>query len=166
MTSHFGIAHQPQPTATSCGPTVVAMLVSRPVSEVLRHLPKARNQSRRHVRNFRTTPREVHRLLQAYGLGLDMRQYGTLSGYGVAILRVHAPRPSGGHATGWHWVLCVQSQIFDPAMRSGPVPFTPWYRAHAAHKVFYYEVTGLAAFHEAGHGSQNEADPSREVVQG
>lgn len=107
------ITHLKQPTATSCGPTCVAMLLHRPVNEVLAALPSVRTVARQRIKNHRTNVGELDRLLRRGG-----RVLGTIERIGPAgfrhtfgdfLLRIH-----NRNGRNWHWVVMSHGLIYDP----------------------------------------------------
>lgn len=124
------ITVQTQPTHTSCGPTVVAMIVGVPVETVLAALPAVRKRSKRsHGTNYG----ELLRLLAPYGYRLGRRLHDLLPETGMAILRVAKPR-SGN----WHWLLLADGVVYDSA-EGATIPLDSFSRDH----VSWYEVVKM-----------------------
>lgn len=107
--------HVQQPTQTSCGPAAVAMLVGRPVAEVLEVAKAARlSRSRRRRRDDRMNIGEAERTLAFYGFVLFRRQRGLPNCPNALIREDHET------GSGWHWFACVDGEWLDPA-RPGAV---------------------------------------------
>lgn len=115
LARHLDLPHsvttvlQRQPTRTSCGPTVVAMLAGVPVANVLARQPAARvTVRRRRDPSNRTNVGEMRRLLDGYGLALGARvRYWRGR---RAVLRLDHVL-----AQGWHWAALDGAYVFDPS---------------------------------------------------
>jgi hypothetical protein len=101
---------QRQPSKTSCGPAVVAMLAGVPVSVVLGRLAQARQGKRQGKRTHSTNVAELMRLLGAWGFVLGRRLRGSVPERGRFVLRIQTPGRRG-----WHWAALVDGEVFDPA---------------------------------------------------
>lgn len=112
---------QRQPSPTSCGPTTVAMIVGRPVAEILPWQQVARRTpARRRMRSHRTNVGELRRLLDSFGYQLGAR---CATPSHLAVVRVD--RPVG---RGWHWAAQEGATVYDPAL-DAPVALSAYHRA-------------------------------------
>ena len=123
--------HQRQPTKTSCGPTVVAILLGLRAEMIIRRLWKVRTAARRKLQTERTNVGELRRLLGHAGLTLGKR---TRNVPRVAIVRVD-------HAVGrgWHWSLKSDRWIFDPAYARSSRAAS--YLKMFSGRISFYEIT-------------------------
>lgn len=121
------IAHQRQPSPTSCGPACVAMLLHRPVDDVLKVLHLVRRPARAQLKTHRTNVGELTRLLRLGARALGDRQRigpgGFSHTFGDFLLRIDHPT-----GRGWHWVVMSHGWIFDPAKAGGTRLSHHWLR--------------------------------------
>lgn len=127
-------AHQQQPTKTSCGPTTIAMLVGKPVREILDLLPSVRTGKRsRMTKTHRTNVGELARLAALDGYRLGKRHQGWPPDNVTAVVRL--ARKYGRR--GWHWMLWDSGSVHDPLdIEAERHPKIRWETA----RVSYYEV--------------------------
>lgn len=128
--------HQQQPTKYSCGPTVVAMIVGRPVRDLLVDLVTVRRGKRRDrmARSHRTNIGELRRLAERHGYTLGTRRQGWPPDNVTAVIRL--AKKFGKH--GWHWMLWDAGAVHDPLSLDAELwPKIRW----EAPRVSYYEVT-------------------------
>lgn len=96
-----------QPTATSCGPTCVAMIADKPVSYVLYWLPRVRIWTRKQKLHY-TNVGEMRELLHICGFKLSARKHGRPPTKGTILLSL---KPAKGQG---HWSVLQDGRIYDP----------------------------------------------------
>lgn len=117
------IRHQTQPSHTSCGPTVVAMLTGQPVARVLPQVRAVRlSIARRRRRDHKINVGELRRLLARHRLLLGHRWWPDRL---ALISGRHVLRVPNGTKSGWHWCVIDGDIVYDPALDE-PRPQAAW----------------------------------------